>query len=300
MNIREKIITSKYSNISQNLNSLKTSIRLHRTTDESTKARNALFLLILIIGITIYFIKKIFSFLSWFLFLKNTPYSGPKPDDIKFNPYNNYTFNYSFNSNQKLNDSEYILDKKKYQPYFSKFHLNKFSQKKNSELNKIYEIFKFSEKGESSSILVDYSSSLPRFPSYAEKNQKCFKRGEIITKIENIKKLKCIDISGILYEDKNFFIRFSLINKNFNEIELFIFKEINIDKEFNNLGGKHNLLFYETNESKINLRFCSNELSLIGEKYASLPREYIPIIEISWPYKNQYFCVKDIRLFYNN
>ena len=286
--------------LNQSFRSLNKSIR-HRSQEKFNENKMALLVFIIIIAVSFYllilFIKK---FATGEFYLSDDPFEDEKAKYKRENNIPNYSFNYTFTYDEKkFDDSEYILNSK-YKKYFSYFNLNENSPKKNSEINNLYNLFKFNKKGENSPILVDYCSSLPRFPEYAEKNHKCFKRGEIIAKIDSKKNLKCLDISGILYEDKNFYLRLSLLNKQYNQIELFVFKEIDVVKETKiNDNMKHNLMFYSTKENKMNLRYCSNELGLIGEKYASLPKEYVPILEISWPEKHQYFCVKDVKLIYD-
>ena len=285
--------------INSNFRYLNKSIR-YKTKEKLNENKIALLVLIAIIAISFYFLLLIFKKLSGLFYLSDDPFEDAKTKYNRENNIPNYSFNFSFTYyEKKFDDSEYLLDSK-YKKYFSYFNLNENSPKKNPEIKNLYNIFKFDKKGIISPILVDYSSSLPRFPAYAEKNHKCFKRGEIIAKIDFNKNLKCVDISGILYEDKNFYLRFSLLNKKFNQIELFVFKEIDVVKETKIADNmKHNLMFYSTKDNKMNLRYCSNELGLIGEKYSSLPKEYIPILEISWPEKHQCFCVKDIRLFFD-
>ena len=265
-------------------------------------------IIILIFSLMIYIIKSLFINLTNGIFtIKTETQDFPSTDNTN----KNYSFNYSFadknmknNNNQNLlkeNDNEFILNEKKFGSYIKNFNLTYFQKNKNKrkkEQNYLYELFKFNETGLVSSILVDYSSSLPHYPLFAKENDNCFIRGEIISRIYNIINLTCVDISGIIYDNFDFIIRLSLLDKNSSEIKLFIFKEINIKNEFERKDGKHNVIFYEKNDTKNNLRYCSKELLSITRNYINLPKNYIPVIDISWPNKSQYFCLRNIQLFY--
>ena len=43
---------------------------------------------------------------------------------------------------------------------------------------------------------------------------------------------------------------------------------------------------------------CIKELLNFAQSYVNMPKNYIPVIEINWPKKNEYFCLKHIQLFY--
>lgn len=256
---------------------------------------------ILILSIIIYIIKSIIVSITNEIFSLKTEFSEDIPSSD--NTLRNYSFNFShIDKNQILkNDSEYILNKKEYTPYFNHFNLTFYDKNKNKrkkEVNNLYKLFKFDEKGEDSSILIDYSSSLPHYPIFAKDNDICFKRGEIISKINKIVNITCIDISGIIYNGIDFIVRLSLLDKESSDIKLFIIKEINITKEINRNDNRHNIIFYEKNETKKNLRYCSNELSTISRIYKNIPKNYIPVIEINWTNMTQYFCLRNIQLFY--
>lgn len=261
-------------------------------------------IIILIFTLLIYAIKSLFRSLTNDIFtIKIETQDFPRSDNTN----KNYSYNYSFpdkNDTIKENifkDKEFILNPKKYRNHLQNFNLTNYLNNKNKrkkEQNDLYKLFKFDELGEESSILIDYSSSLPHFPLFAEENDKCFIRGEIISKISNIINLTCVDISGIIYEDIDFFIRFSLLDKNSSEIKLFIFKEIKVKNEYENNNWRYNTIFYGKNDTKKNVRYCSKELNEFAKNYIHMPKNYIPVIEINWPKKNQYFCLKSIKLFY--
>ena len=260
-------------------------------------------IIVLILTLLIYAIKSLFRGLTSDIFtIKIENQNFPSSD----NNNKNYSYNYSFTDKNDTNanllkDKEFILNPKKYKKYVKNFNLTKYQQNKNKrkkEQNDLYKLFKFDEIGEESSILIDYSSSLPHFPLFAEDNDKCFIRGEIISKISNITNLTCVDISGIIYNDMDFIIRLSLLDKNSSEIKLFIFKEIKLKNEFESNNGRYNTIFYGKNDTKKNLRYCSKELNEFANNYIDMPKNYIPVIEINWPKKNQYFCLRSIKLIY--
>ena len=260
-------------------------------------------IIILIFSIIIYILKSLFSSLTSGIFtVKIDSQDFPSSDAHKKNY--SYDFSYSEENNtikDSLNDNEFLFEEKKYGSYLKNFNLTSYQKNKNKrkkEQNNLYKLFKLDEIGEESPILIDYSSSLPHYPLFSTENDKCFIRGEIISGMNNIINLTCVDISGIIYDDMDFFIRFSLLEKNSSEIKLFIFKEINIKYEFERKDGKHNIIFYENNDMKKNLRYCSKELQNFSKNYKNLPKNYIPVIQISWPKKNKYFCVRNLRLFY--
>ena len=260
-------------------------------------------ILILILSLIIYLIKSLFISLTNGIFtIKTEMQDYPSSDDTN----NNYSFNYSYadKNNRKeniLNDNDFILNEKKFGRYIQRFNLTQYQKYKNrrkKEQNHLYELFKFNETGEISPILIDYSSSLPHYPLFAKENDNCFIKGEIISRIDNIINLTCIDISGIIYKDFDFIIRLSLLDKISSEIKLDIIKEINIKNEYKRNDGKHNVIFYEKNDTKNNLRYCSKELLSISQNYINIPKNFKPVIGISWPDKNQYFCLRNIQLFY--
>lgn len=263
-------------------------------------------LIIFIISLIIYLLKSLFYYLKTELFILRRETKDHTSSD-KTNK--NYSFNFSYVDNNINNykivikDKEFILPEKKYGEYLKSFNLTLYQKNKNKnkkEVNHLYELFKFNDIGEESFILIDYSSSLPHFPLFSKENDKCFIRGEIISRIYNIINLTCVDISGIIYDDNmNFIIRLSLLDKNSSEIKLYIFKEINVKNEIERSDGRHNIIIYENNGLKNNLRYCSKELLDISFSYANMPKNYIPIIEINWPNKTQYFCFRNIQLFYD-
>lgn len=263
-------------------------------------------IIIFIISLIIYLLKSLFYYLKTELFILRRETKDHTSSD---KTYKNYSFNFSYADNNINNykivikDKEFILPEKKYGEYLKSFNLTLYQKNKNKnkkEVNHLYELFKFNDIGEESFILIDYSSSLPHFPLFSKENDKCFIRGEIISRIYNIINLTCVDISGIIYDDNmNFIIRLSLLDKNSSEIKLYIFKEINVKNEIERSDGRHNIIIYENNGLKNNLRYCSKELLDISFSYANMPKNYIPIIEINWPNKTQYFCFRNIQLFYD-
>lgn len=258
---------------------------------------------ILFFSIIIYILKSFFFSLTSGIFtVKIEDLDFPSSDTHK----KNYSYDFSYSNENEtiertLNDNDFILEEKKYAPYLKNFNLTSYNKNKNKrkkEQNNLYKLFKFGEIGEESPILIDYSSSLPHYPLFSKENDKCFIRGEIISGINRIDNLTCVDISGIIHDNMNFSLRLSLLEKNYSEIKLFIFKEINIKNEFERKDGKHNVIFYERNDAKKNLRYCSNELKNFSKNYKNMPKNYIPVIQISWPNKSKYFCIRNIRLFY--
>ena len=260
-------------------------------------------IIILFCSIIIYILKSFFSSLTSGIFTVKIEDSDFQSSDTHKQNYS-YDFSYSEDNNainHNLNDNEFIFEEKKYAPYLKNFNLTSYLKNKNKrkkEQNNLYKLFKFDEVGEDSSILIDYSSSLPHYPLFSTENDKCFIRGEIISCINNIDNLTCIDISGIIHDDMDFFVRLSLLEKSYSEIKLFIFKEINIKSEFERKDGKHNVIFYEKNDTKKNVRYCSTEFKNFSKNYKNMPKNYLPVIQISWPKKNKYFCIRNIRLFY--
>jgi len=259
---------------------------------------------ILIFSIIIYIIKSIFVNITSEIFTIKPETSQDFPSSDSTN--RNYSFNFSY-MNEKtdniINDNEFILNEKEYGSYLSNLNLTSYETHKNKrkkEFNYIYKLFKFNEVGEESSILIDYSSSLPHFPLFAKDNDKCFIRGEIISRINKIVNLTCIDISGIIHDNFDFIIRLSLLDKTSSDIKLFIFKEINIQNEIRRKDDRHNIIFYEKNDTKKNLRYCSKELSVITQSYKNIQKNFIPVIEINWANKTQYFCLRNIQLFYES
>ena len=278
-----------------------------RKTDIIFKWIRGISVSVLILSLLIYILKYLFIELTSGLFTMKTEIEDIPTSD-KDNK--NYSYNFSYtdkNNNNIINDKnitkddEFILNEQKFAPYIQNYNLTLYEsnkKKRNKELNYLYELFKFNDRGEESPLLIDYSSSLPHFPLFAKENDKCFRRGEIISKINQIINLTCVDISGIIYNDNNFFIRFSLLDKNSSDIKLYIFKEINVKNEIDRNDGRHNVIMYEKNNTKKNVRYCSKELLDISKSYGNMPKNYIPVIEINWPNKTQYFCFRSIELFY--
>ena len=272
-------------------------------TEIFCKWLRGLSIIILLFSFIIYMIKSLFMSLTSEIFtIKTETQDFPSSD----NPNKNYSYNYPFTENNDtnshiINDKEFILSPNSYDSYIKNFNLTSYlknQKKRKKEQNHLYRLFKFNETGEESSILIDYTSSLPHFPLFAESNDKCFIRGEIISKISNIINLTCVDISGIIYNDIDFNVRFSLLDKNSSEIELFIFKEIKVKNEIERKDGRYNAIFYGKNDTRKNFRYCSKELLNFSQSYINMPKNYIPVIEINWPKKNEYFCLKHIQLFY--
>ena len=288
---RRSINLSQLSNIEMN------------STEIFCKWLRGLSIIILIFSFLIYLVKSLFINLTNEIFtIKTETQEFPSSDTTN----KNYSYNFPFPDKNKsnsdiINDKEFILNPKDYGYYFKNFNLTAFQNNKNKrkkEQNYLYKLFKFNEIGEESSILIDYTSSLPHFPLFAEQNDKCFIRGEIISKISNVINLTCVDISGIIYNDIDFIVRFSLLDKNSSDIKLFIFKEIKVKNEIERKDGRYNAIFYGKNDTKKNFRYCSKELLNFTQNYINMPKNYIPVIEINWPKKDQYFCLKHIKLFY--
>ena len=217
---------------------------------------------------------------------------------------NNYKFNFTLidkNLTNNVNDSAFILNEKIYELYLKNFNITSYETKKNKqseEMNLLYKLFKFDKIGNKASILVYYSSSLPHYPLFAGDNDNCFIRGNIIAKIDNLNNLSCFDIEGIIYEKTDFVVNLGFLTKRTKIFELFIFKEVNINKELKRYNNKYNMIFYRKNDMKKNLRYCSNELNAITKKYFAMEKNYIPVIIISWKNKTEYFCFRNINLFY--
>ena len=288
---RRSINLSQLSNIEMN------------PTEIFCKWFRGLSMIILLFSFIIYVIKSLFISLTNDIFtIKTETQDFPSSDSTNKNYSYNFTYAENNNTNSDtINDKEFILNPKSYDSYIKNFNLTSYLNNKNKrkkEQNYLYKLFKFDETGEESSILIDYSSSLPHFPLFAEPNDKCYIRGEIISKISNIINLTCIDISGIFYNDSDFNVRFSLLDKNSSEISLFIFKEIKVKNETERKDGRYNAIFYGKNDTRKNFRYCSKELLNFSQSYIDMPKNYIPVIEINWPKKKEYFCLKHIQLFY--
>ena len=177
--------------------------------------------------------------------------------------------------------------------YINSFNLTEYNlnkKRRSKEMDYIYKLYRFNYSGKESPILVDYTSSLPHYPLFSEKNQKCFIRGEIISLLNNINNLTCVDISGINYTNNDFILRLSLLDKNANDIKLFILKEINIKKELDKKNGIRNAIVYANDNMNNNLRYCSNEFSYLANYYKNLPKNYLLVMDINWNNKTQYFC----------
>ena len=256
---------------------------------------------ILIISVSIYFLKLIFINITNDTFsIKNDTFDFPSSD----NEIKNYSFDSSFINNNKqkeANDSMFILNMEYFGRYINSFNLTEIRNKKrrNKEEEYLYNLYKFNKSGVESHILIDYSSSLPHYPLFADELQKCFLRGEIISLLNNIDNLSCIDISGINFTNYDFILRLSLLDKNSSDIKLYKIKEMNVKNEMTKKEGKRNIIFYENNNMKMNLRFCSNEFTSLSYLYKDIPKNYIRVLEINWENKTQYFCLKNISLIYN-
>ncbi len=213
-----------------------------------------------------------------------------------------YSFNSSFINSDINNDSLFDLDMRYFSKYFYSFNLtlyNNSKKRKNREIEYIYNLYHFNTSGIETPILIDYSSSLPHYPLFAKGNQKCFIRGEIISLLNNnLMNLSCIDISDIYFNDFDFGLRFSLLEKKTKEIKLYIYKEINVKNEMTKKEGIRNIIFYENNNMKKNLRYCSNEFRFFFNFYKNMPDNYVPVFEINWNNKTQYFCLDNIKLIF--
>lgn len=254
---------------------------------------------ILLISIIIYMFKLIFINISNETFsLKNENIDLPSSDNNE----KIYSFNSSFINSDINNDSLFDLDMRYFSKYFYSFNLtlyNNSKKRKNREIEYIYNLYHFNTSGIETPILIDYSSSLPHYPLFAKGNQKCFIRGEIISLLNNnLMNLSCIDISDIYFNDFDFSLRFSLLDKNTKEIKLYIYKEINVKNEMTKKEGIRNIIFYENNNMKKNLRYCSNEFRFFFNFYKNMPDNYVPVFEINWNNKTQYFCLDNIKLIF--
>ena len=289
---------NNYSRRSINLNLLE-NIQINRN-DIFGRWFRGLSMLIIILAVLIYILKLIFIKITNDAFsIRNDTYDFPSSDNTN----KNYSFFSEFlNSNigNITNDSIFILDMKYFKDYIRLFNLTeyKISKRVNKEMEYLYKLYRFNQTGVESPLLIDYSSSLPHYPLFANYYHKCFIRGEIISLLNNIINLTCIDISGINFIDNDFSLRISLLDKNSSDIKLYILKEINVKKEIENKDGKRNVIFYE-NDNMTNLRYCSNEFSSLSQYYINMPKNYILVMEISWKKRTQYFCLRNISLIYN-
>ena len=289
---------NNYSRRSINLNLLE-NIQINRN-DIFGRWFRGLSMLIIILAVLIYILKLIFIKITNDAFsIRNDTYDFPSSDNTN----KNYSFFSEFlnsNNGNITNDSIFILDMKYFKDYIRLFNLTeyKISKRINKEMEYLYKLYRFNQTGVESPLLIDYSSSLPHYPLFANYYHKCFIRGEIISLLNNIINLTCIDISGINFIDNDFSLRISLLDKNSSDIKLYILKEINVNKEIENKDGKRNVIFYE-NDNMTNLRYCSNEFSSLSQYYINMPKNYILVMEISWKKRAQYFCLRNISLIYN-
>ena len=261
-------------------------------------------IVIIILSVSFYFLKLIFINITNDTFsLKTDTFDFPSTDNIN----NSYSFNSSFlnneiNENKVINDSIFILDMKYFNRYINSFNLTEYNinkKRRSKEMDYIYRLYRFNYSGKESPILIDYTSSLPHYPLFSEKYQKCFIRGEIISLLNDINNLSCVDISGINYTNNDFILRLSLLDKNSNDIKLFILKEINIKKELDKNNGIRNVIIYANDNMNNNLRYCSNDFSYLANYYKNLPKNYLLVMDINWNNKTQYFCLRNISLIYN-
>ena len=289
---------NNYSRRSINLNLLE-NIQINRN-DIFGRWFRGLSMLIIILAVLIYILKLIFIKITNDAFsIRNDTYDFPSSDNTN----KNYSFFSEFlnsNNGNITNDSIFILDMKYFKDYIRLFNLTeyKISKRVNKEMEYLYKLYRFNQTGVESPLLIDYSSSLPHYPLFANYYHKCFIRGEIISLLNNIINLTYIDISGINFIDNDFSLRISLLDKNSSDIKLYILKEINVKKEIENKYGKRNVIFYE-NDNMTNLRYCSNEFSSLSQYYINMPKNYILVMEISWKKRTQYFCLRNISLIYN-
>ena len=289
---------NNYSRRSINLNLLE-NIQINRN-DIFGRWFRGISMLIIILAVLIYILKLIFIKITNDAFsIRNDTYDFPSSDNTN----KNYSFFSEFlnsNNGNITNDSIFILDMKYFKDYIRLFNLTeyKISKRVNKEMEYLYKLYRFNQTGVESPLLIDYSSSLPHYPLFANYYHKCFIRGEIISLLNNIINLTCIDISGINFIDNDFSLRISLLDKNSSDIKLYILKEINMKKEIENKDGKRNVIFYE-NDNMTNLRYCSNEFSSLSQYYINMPKNYILVMEISWKKRPQYFCLRNISLIYN-
>jgi hypothetical protein len=289
---------NSYSRRSINLNLLE-NIQINRN-DIFVRWFRGLSILIIILAVLIYILKLIFIKITNDAFsIRNDTYDFPSSDNTN----KNYSFFSEFlnsNNGNIANDSIFILDMKYFKDYIQLFNLTeyKISKRVNKEMEYLYKLYRFNKTGVESPLLIDYSSSLPHYPLFANYYHKCFIRGEIISLLNNIINLTCIDISGINFIDNDFSLRISLLDKNSSDIKLYILKEINVKKEIENKDGIRNVIFYE-NDNMTNLRYCSNEFSSLSQYYINMPKNFILVMEISWKKRAQYFCLRNISLIYN-
>ena len=251
---------------------------------------------IFILSVFLYFLKLIFINITNDTFsVNNESFDIPSTD----NKNKNYSF-YSSLINNTTNDSMFILDMKYFGKYINSFNLTEYknNQRRNKEIEYLYELYRFNKTGKESPILIDYTSSLPHYPLLSNEYQKCFIRGEIISLLNNVVNLTCIDISGINFTNYDFFLRLSFLDKNSSDIKLYILKEIDIKKEITKNEGKRNIIFYKNENMNKNLRYCSNEISSLYNYYKDMPKNYLFVMEINWKNKDQYFCLRNISLIY--
>ena len=256
---------------------------------------------IIIISVLIYFLKLIFVNITNETFsIKTDSFDFPSTDESNKN-YSYYSSLLNNNKENQVNDSMFILNMKYFSRYIKSFNLTEYKKQKrnNKEMEYLFRLFRFDKIGKESPILIDYSSSLPHYPLFAKDFQKCFLRGEIISFLNDINNLTCVDISGINYTNFDFVIRLSLLDKNSSDIKLYILKEINIKKEMEKNVGKQNVIFYENDRMKNNLRYCSNEFVLLSDLTKNMPKNYLHVVEINWMNKTQYFCLANISLIYS-
>ena len=251
---------------------------------------------IFILSVFLYFLKLIFINITNDTFsVNNESFDIPSTD----NKNKNYSF-YSSLLDNTANDSMFILDMKYFGKYINSFNLTEYknNQRRNKEIEYLYELYRFNKTGKESPILIDYTSSLPHYPLFSNEYQKCFIRGEIISLLNNVVNLTCIDISGINFTNNDFFLRLSFLDKNSSDIKLYILKEIDIKKEITKNEGKRNIIFYKNENMNKNLRYCSNEISSLYNYYKDMPKNYLFVMEINWKNKDQYFCLRNISLIY--
>ena len=249
---------------------------------------------ILILSVFLYFLRLIFINITNDTFsVNNDSFDIPSTD----NKNKNYSF-YSSLLNNTANDSMFILDMKHFGKYINSFNLTEYknNQRRNKEIEYLYELYRFNKTGIESPILIDYTSSLPHYPLFSNEYQKCFIRGEIISLLNNVVNLTCIDISGINFTNNDFFLSLSFLDKNSSDIKLYILKEIDIKKEITKNEGKRNIIFYKNENMNKNLRYCSNEISSLYNYYKDMPKNYLFVMEINWKNKDQYFCLRNISL----
>ena len=256
---------------------------------------------IIIISVLIYFLKLIFVNITNETFsIKTDSFDFPSTDESN-KKYSYYSSLLNNNKENQVNDSMFILNMKYFSRYIKSFNLTEYKKQKrnNKEMEYLFRLFRFDKIGKESPILIDYSSSLPHYPLFAKDFQKCFLRREIISFLNDINNLTCVDISGINITNFDFVIRLSLLDKNSSDIKLYILKEINIKKEMEKNVGKQNVIFYENDRMKNNLRYCSNEFVLLSDLTKNMPKNYLHVVEINWMNKTQYFCLANISLIYS-